>query len=226
MNRFRLTLMSVLALSSLAFSQEGSIVGTVVDEDGNFVAGATAYASSVSRLHQGVTPYASTDVNGQFVISKLDFGKYSVWAAKPIEDYPELYLAFYTGFAAKFPVITVSAHHRSATIVLRLGKKAGILRGTVTDAVTDRPLNANVEFRWLLEPKNFMSGSGLTNAQFRILIPSDTLITMVVSLDGYENWRYESADESRKNAILLRPQEEMQLDIRLTPKQPTRGKPQ
>jgi hypothetical protein len=87
-------------------------------------------------------------------------------------------------------------------------------------------LNANVEFRWLLEPKNFMSGSGLTNAQFRILIPSDTLITMVVSLDGYENWRYESADESRKNAILLRPQEEMQLDIRLTPKQPTRGKPQ
>jgi hypothetical protein len=226
MNCVRLALTSVLALTSFSFPQEGSIVGTIVDAGGNLVTGATAYARPVGRIHVGITPHASTNANGEFVIAKLGFGKYSLGAAKPEEDYPELYFAFYTGFAAKFPIVTLSAQHRSASIIVRLGKKAGILKGTVTDAATGRPLNANVEFRRVLEPKNFMSGSGLTNAQFRILVPSDTPITMVVSLDGYENWRYEGADGGRKNAILLRPKEEMQMDIQLTPKQSTAGKPQ
>jgi hypothetical protein len=163
----QLALTSVLALTSFSFPQEGSIVGTIVDAGGNLVTGATAYARPVGRIHVGITPHASTNANGEFVIPKLGFGKYSLGAAKPEEDYPELYFAFYTGFAAKFPIVTLSAQHRSASIIVRLGKKAGILKGTVTDAATGRPLNANVEFRRVLEPKNFMSGNRLTNAQFQ-----------------------------------------------------------
>lgn len=113
-------------------------------------------------------------------------GRYSLSAAKPDEGYPEPNSAFYTGFHAKLVVIKLSFQHQSASVALRLGKKAGILKGTVADAVTGRPVNANVEFRWVSEPQNFLSGSGLANAQFRISVPSDVPITMVVSLAGYE----------------------------------------
>jgi len=80
-------------------------------------------------------------------------------------------------------------------------------------------LNANVEFRWVSEPQNFLSGSGLANAQFRILVPSDVAVTMVVSLAGYENWSYATDTGPVKNAVLLVPGEELNLDIRLQPKQ-------
>jgi hypothetical protein len=78
MNCFRFALTSVLALTSLSFPKEGSIVGTIVDVGGNVVPGAMAYARPVGRIHVGITPHASTNANGEFVIPKLDFGKYSV----------------------------------------------------------------------------------------------------------------------------------------------------
>jgi hypothetical protein len=84
---------------------------------------------------------------------------------------------------------------------------------------TGKPLNANVEFRWVADPQNFLTGSGLANAQFKILVPADVPITMVVSLAGYENWSYKSDKGSVKDAALLPPSEELNLDIRLQPKQ-------
>jgi len=68
------------------------------------------------------------------------------------------------------------------------------------------------------EPPNFLSGSGLANAQFTILVPSDVAVTMVVSLAGYKNWSYTTDAGSLKNAILLVPGEELNLDIRLQSK--------
>jgi hypothetical protein len=220
MVRSSIALIGVLIVASLSFGQDnGSVNGTVVDGSGTTVKGATVYAQPMDRPMASVVPQATTDRNGAFTISKLDYGRYSLSAAKPDEGYPELDFAFYTGFHAKLVVIELSVQHRSARVALRLGKKAGILKGTVADAVTGRPLNADVEFRWVSEPQNFLSGSGLANAQFRILVPSDVPITMVVSLDGYENWSYKSDKGSAKDAVLLLPGQDLNLDIRLQPKQ-------
>jgi hypothetical protein len=220
MDRLTTAFIGVLVAASLSFGQDnGSVHGTVEDESGIPVKGATVYANPLDRPMAGTIPQDISDENGSFSISKLDYGRYSVSAAKPDEGYPELNFAFYTGFHAKLSVIRLSAQHKSATVALHLGKKAGILKGTVADAITGKPLNANVEFRWVSEPQNFLSGSGLANAQFRILVPSDVAVTMVVSLAGYENWSYTTDTGPVKNAILLVPGEELNLDIRLQPKQ-------
>jgi len=220
MDRLTAAFIVVLVVASLSFGQDnGSVHGTVVDNSGIPVKGATVYANPLDRPLAGIIPQVVSDVDGSFSISKLDYGRYSVYAAKPDEGYPELSFAFYTGLHAKLLVIKLSAQHQSATVALRLGRKAGILKGTVADAVTRKPVNANVEFRWVSEPQNFLSGSGLTNAQFRILVPSDVALKMVVSLEGYENWSYQADKSSRKNALLLLPGEELNLDIRLEPKQ-------
>ena len=220
MDCLRTAFIGVLVVASLSFGQDNSSVhGTVADDRGIPVKGATVYAPPLDRPMAGIIPHDISDENGSFSISKLDYGRYSVSAAKPDEGYPELHFAFYTGFHAKLSVITLSAEHKSATVAVHLGKKAGILKGTVADAITGKPLNANVEFRWVSEPQNFLSGSGLANAQFRILVPSDVAVTMVVSLAGYENWSYTTDTGSLKNAVLLVPGEELNLDIRLQPKQ-------
>jgi hypothetical protein len=117
------------------------------------------------------------------------------------------------------PTVVILSHEQPAeSISVHLGKKGGILTGTVTDAKTAKPLNANVEFRWVSDPRTFLSGIGLTNAKFRVLVPSDVAVTMVVSLDGYENWSYSLGRGELRNAILLHPGEELALDIRLRPK--------
>lgn len=220
MDRFTIALIGFLVVASLSFGQDnGSVYGTVVDDSGTPVKGATVYAQPLDRPMAGIIPHDISDRNGSFTISKLDYGRYSVSAAKPDEGYPELYFAFYTGFHAKLLVIKLSAQHQSASVALHLGKKAGILKGTVADAVTGKPVNANVEFRWVSEPQNFLRGSGLANAQFRILVPSDVAITMVVSVAGYENWSYKADKGFVKNAVLLLPGEELNLDVRLQPKQ-------
>jgi hypothetical protein len=217
--RLTVALIPVLFWTSLSSAQDyGSIAGTVVDESGKSVQGAFVYAHPMDRPMSDIIPHATTDGNGSFSISMLDYERYSVSAAKPAEGYPELYLAFYAGLRANLTVVRLSAKHQFANVVLRLGNKAGILKGTVADAVTGKPLNANVEFRWALEPQNFLSGSGLTNAEFRILVPSNHPVTMVVSQEGYENWTYLTDKRPMKNAILLRPGEELHLDIRLWPK--------
>jgi hypothetical protein len=93
-----------------------------------------------------------------------------------------------------------------------------VLTGTVTDAITGKPLNANVTFQSPSDRRIFLSGSGLTNAKFRILVPSDTPLTMVVSQRGYEDWTYSLGRSEFRNAILLKAGEELTLDIRLQPK--------
>ena len=216
--RFTVSLIAVLFCTNLSSAQDCSIAGTVVDEGGKSVHGAAVYAHPTDRPIAGIIPHATTDGSGSLTISALDYGRYSVSAAKPDEGYPELNLAFYAGLRANLRVVRLSAKHQFASVALSLGNKAGILKGTVADAVTGKPLNANVEFRWALEPRNFLSGSGLTNAEFRVLVPSNHPVTMVVSLEGYENWRYRTDKSPLKNAILLRPGEEMRLDIRLWPK--------
>jgi hypothetical protein len=218
MDRLTTVLMGVLVATSLSFGQDsGSVHGTVFDKTGLRVKGAAVFAQPLDRPMAGRIPQDISDEHGSFTISKLEYGRYSVSAAKPDEGYPELNFAFYSGFHAKLSVTRLSVQHKSAKVALHFGKKAGILKGTVADAVTGEPLNANLEFRWVSEPQNYLSGSGLTNAHFKILVPSDVAVTMIVSLAGYENWSYTTDSGLLKNAVLLAPGEELTLDIRLQP---------
>lgn len=212
-------LSSVLMLTAASYGQAtGVIEGTVKDGSGVPVVSATVYAQRQGvYVLRAIVPHSSTNAQGRYSL-QLPFGEYSLAVGKPEEGYPDaLYATFYYGFK-KRPKVVLSARNNKATVNLRLGKKAGVLVGTVTDASTGKPFNANVEFRWISDPTIAVSGSGLANAQFRILIPSDTPLTMVVSQTGYEDWVY--PDKTQRGAIVLGPGESMNLDIQLKPSRP------
>jgi hypothetical protein len=196
----------------------GLIDGIVTYEDRRPVKGATVYAQPMGRPMFGITPHADTDETGYFAIhiSPSWFGKFAVGAEKLDEGYLNLTNQFYSD--GKFETVTLTTRHRNATVIIRLGPKAGVLLGTVTDAVTRAPLKPCVEFRRAENPNNFLSANGLVKPRYRLLVPANTGILMKISLDGYKPWYYPgTVDKSAGQPFSLKPAEERNVDIQLQP---------
>ncbi|HUE21766.1 MAG TPA: carboxypeptidase-like regulatory domain-containing protein [Bryobacteraceae bacterium] len=158
-------------------------------EDGRIVVGATVYADPIGKVMAGIAPQSQTDSTGNFEIDQLSWGRYCVSAAQEDEGYPAKLSAFFTR-NHEAQIVTLDADNPTVTVTIRLGPKAGILTGTVVDAVISMRLNPCADFRWAADPDNLLTGTGLVNAKFRMLIPSGTDVLWKVWLDGYKPWYY------------------------------------
>jgi hypothetical protein len=210
-----LALVSLGAVAVISAEQRyDTISGTVLDRQGSAVAHAKVTADYVC-LKPCVKAIAldqtESDDQGRYGFSRVEYGRYSVSAEKPEENYPPLYLAFYS--PEKQPEVDLSEANKNVTLDLVLSIKAGVLVGTVADGENGTPIDANVDFQSTRDSRRSISGSGLTNASFRVLVPSDTPVLMKVSKPGYEDWFY-----TRNGVIVpieLAPDETLNLEIRL-----------
>jgi hypothetical protein len=159
----------------------GFITGTVHYGDGRVVSGATVYASPIGRPMEMIVPHAQTNEEGHFTISHLWLTKYAVEAAKTDEGYPDKSLQFYSD--GKFETVILTPRRPMAEITVRLGPKAGIFIGMVSDAVTGAPLSPCVELRRASNPNSFLSASGLIKPEYRLLLPSDTGVYVKIWLE-------------------------------------------
>ena len=206
-------ILPIFLLAGTSFGQGyGSMEGTLTDEGRMAISGATVYAMGIGRPTASAIPTVETDAEGHYIFKRLDYGRYAVAPAKPADGYPTpWYVPNCTH--TKYREIELSDENQSAKLDLRFGKKAGVLVGTVTDADSGNPVDANVEFRCIVDPSQFVSGSGLTNARFRVLVPSDTPVSMTVSQKGFQNWEF--TRNGVVEPILLAPGEILTLEIRL-----------
>lgn len=205
-------ILPIFLLAGVSFGQGyGSIEGTLTDDGGMAISGATVYAMRIGRPTASALPTAETDAEGHYVFKRLDYGRYTVAPAKPAYGYPT---PFHVPNCThmKYPEIELSDENQSAKLDLRFGKKAGLV-GTVTDADSGNPVDANVEFRCIVDRSQFVRGSGLTTARFRVLVPSDTPVSMTVSQKRFQNWQF--TRNGVVEPILLAPGEILTLEIRL-----------
>ena len=99
-------------------------------------------------------------------------------------------------------------------MVVNLGPKAGILTGTISDALTGKPIPAGFDLAQVKDRTRWMRTSAAPN--FRVLIPSSKEMEVKVSAPGYEAWVY--PDPTVPSQFLrLDPGSEMHLDIKLKP---------
>lgn len=145
-----------LLLANAPAESSGFIEGTVAYEDGRPVKGATVTAMPLGVPLATLIPQAETDEKGHFSIRPLWLVRYAVGAKKEDKNYADTTMQFYSDGA--FQTVTLTDDHPTATIAIRLGPKAGVLMGTVADAVTGAPLMPCVELIRALEPKNFLWG--------------------------------------------------------------------
>lgn len=198
-------------------SQGGTVSGRVLNEHNHAVIDALVQFQPSGRVIVAmVSPSVKTDQNGSFSIEKLKFGSYLVEASKVEDGYPDTGYSFYTDDRLE---VKLSAEHPSASVVAKIGPKAGMLSGTVSDAGSGAPVNPafhlwHMEEPNRLEPKRWLDMSAAES--FRLLIPPDANIGLEVNVKGYKPWYYPgSSNPSELRPLVVKSGEERTIDIRL-----------
>jgi uncharacterized protein DUF6843 len=184
----------------------GLIRGTAVDENGSAMQGAMVNVRSAAAglIQHTLIRYVTTDAAGHFSIDRLDWGKYEVFAKKEDSAYPNTYFSFYD--SGGIPEATITPTSPTADVHIRLGPKAGVLTGSVTNAETGAPVNAGFKLIRAASPDNWFSTSQAPN--YRVLLPSSTDVFLEVSAPGFKTW-------TLSHPLRLEPAAEMRLDIQL-----------
>ncbi|SRR5579884_1663997 len=188
----------------------GTIDGIVLNEKGQPVDDARAYVNGVGPM-MGAIGFVLTDKNGHFVINRLEWGTYYVFAEKESDGYPDMTYAFY---ASKVQPVSISASSPKATVTVRVGPPCGFLYlNSITDAKTGRPVQVALMLRRVSEPSRYL---GINKSSGPILIPSDTDISIEVSAKGYQPWPPDT-EKATLGIIRLKPRETFKLNIQLQP---------
>jgi hypothetical protein len=126
--------------------------------------------------------------------------------------YPRWMTPFYNTGEAQLVLVHLTPENPEETVEIKLGPKAGAITGRVTDSVTGGTLHPKFDLEWASgEPKR--GGGGTYRSPYRILLPANTDIKLLVQCAGYKPWTY-------PGVINLGQGQDMQLDIKLEP-QPT-----
>jgi hypothetical protein len=192
----------------------GIVRGIVLDATDKPVEDATVRANFTGGF-DGIVPSAKTDRSGHFVIKRLAFGEWYVTASKEQDGYPDQSNAFYVGFSSTPVTVSLDALHREQTITVHLGQEAATIYGTILDAETGKPVEPCTQLQWKHAPSISWSGYGLLKSQFRLLVPADTDITLVVWRWGYKPWFYE--DENGSDALRVAASAQLELQVKLIP---------
>jgi hypothetical protein len=217
MHHLRRFCLPFLAIAFLTPTQskgdgEGVIQGVVLGEGGQPVRGAKVHAELNGVAMAKKIRYVETGESGFFLIDRLDFGNYYVGAMKEEEGYGSSDFSFFND--NPLPMAQITAQHRSADVVVNLGPKAGTLTGTISDALTGKPISGGFDLVQVKDRSKWMRTSAGPN--FRVLIPSAKDMEVKVSAPGYETWLY--PDPAIPSQVLrMDPGSEIHLDIHLKP---------
>ena len=185
----------------------GKIMGIVVDENCVPVIAAKV---SVDRADQtqfhSLLRSIDTDSAGRFVIGRLAFGQYKVFAKQEQLGYPDTRWSFYSGDV--FAHATVNSTHPTADVQIKIGPKAGLLTGSVSDALSGAPVPAAFKLTRVDAPNDWISTS--MPPSYRVLLPPATRVRLEVSAPGFKAWAY-------PDTLRLQSGIERRLDIALEP---------
>ena len=189
---------------------DGRISGTVVNEEGKPVPGATVYVSEeASSLVDANSIVARTDVAGWFDFGrKLKHGVYELYARKDKDGYPDRTSKFYQPLNFSCQNVQLFGAHPAQKVTVQLKEKAAILAGRVFDADTGRPLRTGVGFTNL---RTEAGHSVAADGKFHALIPANTDVYVIV-----EEVDRDHADWSGfTTKVNLQPGQKMYIDVPL-----------
>jgi len=201
-------LMTSVLGSICSFAQgNGAISGTVVDENGVPVSEAKVNAEPEDRRPGSLLlHYVETDSGGHFMISRLAWGKYKLFAKKDDSGYPDMRWSFYSDDI--FPTATVTPTAPDVEVQIQLAPKAAVLTGSIANALTGAPLNAGLKLTRAVPPHKWISTSVPPN--YRVLLPPSSDILLEVSAPGFRTW-------TPGHPLRLAPGAELRMDISLEP---------
>lgn len=201
--------LAVVAASLFTYSQtkvpsDGEIKGTVTDQDGSLVSGATVYAVPQDPTFDGIIPRsAKTDENGDFDFrGGLALGGYKLYSQKDKEAYPDPFDVFYADSQADAPRVDLTEDRPSATATVKL-EKAAVIEGRVLDAANGTAVAA-ASVMFLDNDGNGHEVASSAEGKYRALLPTskDLIVTVNVTRQPWDHMqspvaplRLEAGDE-------------------------------
>lgn len=197
----------LLVVAAARPQTDGTISGTVMDERGAPVAKAKVNADPTDgRPRASLVRSVETDENGHFLIDRLSWGSYRVFAQKEDAGYPNMNWSFYSDDI--YRTVEISANAPKTEVRIQLGPRGGILTGSIRNALTGAPLGATFKLARTTSPNKWISPG--VASDYRVLLPSSTDVVLEVSAPGFKTWTFPSP-------LNLQPGAEMHLDIALEP---------
>ena len=218
MKSFTVLIVVALSLSILpaALGAEpisGTIQGNVLDVDNSPLAGASVNIRQLISTQQGSRTVVTTDSLGRFQLTNVGVGTYIVAAFKDSTGIhnPHAFVAPNTAFA----VIAIGSGSPTATMVLRLGKRTGVLVGHVSDSVTGAPMVTHVAITLASSGVTWLSAA--VPPDYRISVPSDVALIIQISAPGYQIWNYSISPGQPASTLTLHGAEKKTLPVLLQP---------
>ncbi|MGH9440155.1 MAG: carboxypeptidase regulatory-like domain-containing protein [Terriglobia bacterium] len=223
MYRHCLVILAALLVAQLGFTQKtrtGAIRGTVIDQSGNAVAGATVWFHLLTnRPIFGAIPSARTTQDGHYAISNLPLGDYALNPWKEEDGYPNQVGALYSDGAPFAHLTRVSLTAEAPVVkgvVLVLGPKAGVIEGSISDAGTGKAVTAEVALT-RTDKRGALDRSA--KGSYRVLVPAAKGVMLSVRAPGYQDWYYPGVtDRSHTTPLVLHSDERRTINVRLVPK--------
>ncbi|MGH9500081.1 MAG: carboxypeptidase regulatory-like domain-containing protein [Terriglobales bacterium] len=207
-------LSSAVSSAQADCSRKGQIEGTVVDADSRPVVGAKVSILAEECTVTGIEPGAVTDAHGRFLLTSVPVGLNGVYAQKPESGYPDTTGAIYLDDSALPPKVSVRSGEVASGVVVRLGKKAGLVLGEVVDEDTLQPVvTARVKLSLPENERIMISMTTDRDGRFRLLLPARP-VRFAVYAPGYNAWQFAGSQEPA-GVIYLGSEERKELTIKL-----------
>ena len=199
----------------MAFGQArpnlGSIEGTVIDQSGKPVAGATVEALvNIKRRNL----FTTSDSAGRFVLRDIPSGDTFVHAYKESEGYPDTFFAFFKTDDLTMVRVKVVGAESSRGVTIRLGEKAAYLSIEMTDENGTRVPGHIMFTRDDDQYGRYQQGT--TGAETIMVPPVPFRFTAEAQAPGYLPWHYGGENwQSDSGLIKLKSGQSLRLDIQL-----------
>lgn len=173
---------SLSAYSQTKLHLNGEIKGSVTDQNGSPISGATVYAVPQGLTLNDITPRSvTTDSNGEFDFrGGFELEEYKLYSQKDEDGYFDPFDGFYADSKAEVPAVDLTQDHPSATVTVKMGEKAGVVVGRVIDAQTGAVLKARLAFYdGRGHGHQFESG---VDGKYRALLPPGKDISLMITV--------------------------------------------
>ena len=201
----------------MAFGQArpnfGSIEGTVIDQSGKPVAGATVQGR-VNLQPKKTNLFTTSDSAGRFVLRDIPIGDTFLYAHKASEGYPDTFFAFFKTDDLSMVRVKVVGARSTQGVTIRLGEKAAYLSIEMTDENGTR-LPGHLTFT-RDDDQYGRYQKGTIGAETIMVPPVPFRLTMEAQAPGYLPWHFGGENWQGKGGLInLKSGQSLTLDIQL-----------